>query len=381
VLVSTMNLDLCHELKHTSAVSSLATSQNLFVTGSHDNSVRLWDADSGLLKKCCNGHGAPKEVCAVAMSDGPHFASGGRDYTIVIWDLKGELVVQLKWKHRSYVTSLAYAAGQKFLVSGGADGLMMIWNANPYFVRKTFQRCHGRSITSLAISKDSKFIVSGGEDQVVNVWTPEGPLASYGTRCAGKLYRAFAEYRGEVTGVAITSDNRHVVSSSLDGKVRVHCVHSKRCLRSLSAYCGVQSLALSHDSVWIAAGTTAGMLHVWRLEDGTELTRIKAHTDRVTALAFSGDKLVSASKDGLAKVWQINIPDRSPVSPTEEAVLPNGDGSGPPTLIAPQAPQETPLRALPPTHFVGRRKRNARTADDAPAPTPALQLPKKGRRN
>src|SRR6267154_1435672 len=75
---------------HTGPVRSASYSPNgaRVVTGSHDHTIRIWDAESGVVVgEPLTGHN--KRVNSVAYSpDGRHIISGSYDDTIRIWDAK-----------------------------------------------------------------------------------------------------------------------------------------------------------------------------------------------------------------------------------------------------------------------------------------------------
>jgi RNA polymerase sigma factor (sigma-70 family) len=65
-------------------------------------------------------------------------------------------------------------------------------------------------------------------------------------------------------------------------------------------------IALSPDGGILAAG--AWKIHVWDLKTGKEINQFDGHRAQVTSLAFSPDsrRLVSASKDSTALVWELS---------------------------------------------------------------------------
>src|SRR5205085_413363 len=65
------------------------------VSGGMDQTVRVWDADTGEQLACCRGH--QKQVSSVAFSaDGQRIVSGSADGTIRVWDaVAGTAIRQL----------------------------------------------------------------------------------------------------------------------------------------------------------------------------------------------------------------------------------------------------------------------------------------------
>lgn len=81
---------------HTKNVMFVAVSSNgaVIFSGSCDNTVRMWDADTGQCQKVMTGHSM--SVIRVAISpDGNTVASGGNDKSIILWDAKTG--IQRKW--------------------------------------------------------------------------------------------------------------------------------------------------------------------------------------------------------------------------------------------------------------------------------------------
>ncbi len=71
---------------HTMGVNSVAYSPNgtKIISGSLDNTVKIWDANTGQCLQTLEGHS--DDVNSVAYSpDGTKFISGSYDYTIKIW--------------------------------------------------------------------------------------------------------------------------------------------------------------------------------------------------------------------------------------------------------------------------------------------------------
>jgi hypothetical protein len=68
-----------------------------------------------------------------------------------------------------------------------------------------------------------------------------------------------------------------------------------------------QSVALSPDNKWLAAGTLDGAIRVWDMKIGKLLGDVCGHEGTTTALAFSPDglRLASGSEDTTVLIWEV----------------------------------------------------------------------------
>jgi WD40 repeat protein len=86
------------------------------VSGSHDQTVRLWDAATGALLQRLEGH--TNSVNSVAFSpDGKKVVSGSHDQTVRLWDAATGTLLQRLEGHTSSVTSVAFSPDSKLLPS------------------------------------------------------------------------------------------------------------------------------------------------------------------------------------------------------------------------------------------------------------------------
>jgi hypothetical protein len=104
---------------HSHWVTSVAFSPDgkLIVSGSYDETVRLWDAVTGTALQTLKGHSSV--VTSVAFSpDGKLVVSGSYDKTVRLWNAVTGAALQTLKGHSSVVTSVAFSPNGKLVVSG-----------------------------------------------------------------------------------------------------------------------------------------------------------------------------------------------------------------------------------------------------------------------
>merc|ERR1740130_1433552 len=107
---------------------------------------------------------------SVAFSpDSKLVVSGSDDETVRVWEAATGKEVQKLEGHSSDVTSVAFSPDSKLVVSGSDDKTVRVWEAA---TGKEVQKLkgHSESVTSVAFSPDSKLVVSGSRDKTVRVW-------------------------------------------------------------------------------------------------------------------------------------------------------------------------------------------------------------------
>jgi WD40 repeat protein/serine/threonine protein kinase len=294
---------------HTSQVYSVAFSADgkRIVSGSGDNTVKVWDADTGTEMLTLKGHKAG--VYSVAFSpDGKRILSGSDDWMLKVWDAeKGSDILSLK-EHRGGVTSVAFSPDGKRILSGGFDKTVKVWDAE----KGTELLClkgHTIRVMSVAYSPDGKRIVSGsgGYDTQgrllgeVKVWDAE----------KGTETLSLKGYISTITSVAFTPDGKGIVTGSWDRTARVWDAETGTEKLALKGHTGiVYSVAFSPDGKRIVTGSQDNTVRVWDAETGTEKLALKGHAGGVSSVAFSpdGKRILSGgviNRTGEVQVWYV----------------------------------------------------------------------------
>ncbi len=133
------------------------------------------------------------------------------------------------------------------------------------------------------------------------------PLTASLIRPGGALVRILAGHLDEVMCVAITADQRHIISGSEDGGLIVWDLADGRLVRNLIGHTqGITSIAAAPDGQRVVSSSFDGSIHVWDIASG-EVSVLKGHRDMVTAVSVTCDGrfALSASLDHTVRKWDL----------------------------------------------------------------------------
>lgn len=117
------------DLSHKKAIRSVAFSPNgkLLVSGSADDTIRIWRVKSGELDREieCEQDGV---YAACFSPSGKAVVSAGANNTIKVWKPKSGVLHARYWGHLDRVLCLAFSPDGKILASGSRDSVIALWD-------------------------------------------------------------------------------------------------------------------------------------------------------------------------------------------------------------------------------------------------------------
>jgi WD40 repeat protein len=281
---------------HFASVIGVAVSADgrLAVSASADKTLKVWDLESGRELRTLAGHSEP--VHGVALSgDGRLAVSASWDKTLKIWDLESGRELRTLAGHAHHVNGVAVRADGRRAVSASDDNTLKVWDLESGRELRTLAG-HFGAVRGVAVSADRRRAVSASEDTTLKVWDLE----------SGRELRTLTGHSGWVCGVAVSADGRRAVSASWDQTLKVWDVESGREMRALAGHSlWVNGVAVSADGRRAVSASADNTLRMWDLERGCELRTSAAHSDCVSDVGVSTDgrRAVSASEDNTLKVW------------------------------------------------------------------------------
>ena len=289
---------------HASDVDSVAFAPdgNTLVSGSSDNTIKLWDARSGEVLRTLDGHA--NEVRSVAFApDGKTLASGSYDNTIKLWSARSGDLLRTLAGHKWIVHSVAFAPDGKTLASGSWDNTIKLWDARSGETLRTLEG-HTEDVTSVAFAPDGNTLTSGSDDKTIKLWDAH----------SGALLRTLEGHTSWVISVAFAPDGQTLASGSKDKTIKLWDVSSGELLRTLEGHTdSVWSVAFAPDGSTLASGSVDKTIKLWDARSGELLQTLEGHTDSVYSVAFApdGNTLASGGRDKTVKLWRVPARERA----------------------------------------------------------------------
>ena len=300
----------------------------------------------------------------VMSPDGKWVASGSRDGTIILRDLKSGVNVQ-QWVGAPYhdgrhcsrgVTSLAFSPDGRCLVSGGGGTKAMVWDLSSGGVRQvaTLSAAHDADynvtpphVSACSWSPDGKTIATGFHDGTTLLWDAHTfrqlmlgssvPLVTGSTRSLtfspdGRWFVSGPSLNLEyyIWNIASASATPYwIIQGQLHEKgfppavaafdtwstrllvpgpneVKLVDVETGEELTVLGRFYQMMDATFSPDGTLVLTASIDGEVKLWDAYTGVELDSLEGHEEAVFRARFSpcGQYVASASEDGTVRLWR-----------------------------------------------------------------------------
>ncbi|KAI8621009.1 hypothetical protein BC830DRAFT_1224959 [Chytriomyces sp. MP71] len=287
---------------HDGGVWALQYWGDALVSGSTDRTVRVWDMDTGLCTHLFEGHTSTVRCLMIVPptpSKSPSFRSsnlaepilepaeplivtGSRDATLRVWRLPNPKADKSHIPHNAAGTVNVSSAGNTYDDAG----------TNPWFVHTLT----GHTNSVRAIAGHGRVLVSGSYDATVRVWD----LVS------GECVHTLRGHREKVYSVGYSHELGRAVSGSLDATVKVWCTRTGVLLHNLEGHSSLVGL-LELSPEYLVSAAADQSLRIWAPTTGHCLAHLYGHSAAITCLHHDPrlNRIVSGS-DGSVKLWELS---------------------------------------------------------------------------
>ncbi|KAF9002031.1 WD40-repeat-containing domain protein [Cyathus striatus] len=312
---------MCAELHclkgHTRAVRALQFDDVKLITGSMDNTIKVWDWRRGRCVRTLRGH---QDGVVCLNFDENVLASGSVDSTIKVWNLRTGGAFTLRC-HSEWVNSvllwdsnsttkrsqstlpLLYGSGSsspnpnatsleidpgKMLFSASDDGTIRLWDL-------TLRTCVRQFTGHMGQVQSMKLLLSGDCDvDIPPVIQNDSENESQSSTTATPPLPQFTQ--------SLKKANPILISGSLDNTIKLWDIETGKPVRTFFGHIeGVWSVA--SDKMRLVSGSHDRTIKVWSKEEGRCTATLVGHEAAVSCVALGEDKIVSGSDDGTVKVW------------------------------------------------------------------------------
>ncbi|KAG0256762.1 hypothetical protein DFQ27_005517 [Actinomortierella ambigua] len=237
-----------------------------------------------------------KEGIYCIQFDEHKIVSGSRDNTIKVWDFATGECLRTYVGHGASVLCLQYDDDR--IVSGSSDMSIIVWELD---TGRILQRLTGHSDSVLNVRMEKDTVVSCSKDRTVKIWQAKD----------GTLVRTLVGHRAAVNAVQfspegsynnLTGSGRLVVSASGDRTIRIWSFDTGECLRTLEDHeRGIACIQFEGDTV--ISGSSDQTIKIWDLARGECLKTLEGHKDLVRTLQFHKGRIISGGYDETIKIW------------------------------------------------------------------------------
>lgn len=260
---------------------------NRIVSGSDDNTLKVWSAVTGKCLRTLIGHTGG--VWSSQMS-GNIIISGSTDRTLKVWNAESGSCLHTLYGHTSTVRCM-HLHGNK-VVSGSRDATLRVWDIQ---AGSCLHILVGHLAAVRCVQYDGKLVVSGAYDYMVKVWNPERQECLHTLQ--GHTNRVYS----------LQFDGVHVVSGSLDTSIRVWDAESGSLKHTLMGHQSLTS-GMELKSNILVSGNADSTVKVWDVLTGQCLQTLSGqnrHQSAVTCLQFNNRFVITSSDDGTVKLWDV----------------------------------------------------------------------------
>lgn len=283
---------------HTDGVVSAQFSPDgkKIATNSHDNTVKIWDAESGKILIDIVGHS--KYVVSVEFSpDCSKIVTASWDSTAKIWDIETGKLYKVLSDHSNRVNSAKFSPNGRNIVTTSRDKTAKIWDAKTGKLLTNLVG-HTSEIYSAQFSPDGNKIVTASGDNTAKIWDVK----------SGKFLADIVGHTYQVYTALFSPNGQRIVTISLSDTIKIWDAESGKLLTALIGHTErVNSVQFSANGKKVLSASSDNTVKIWDAESGKLLTTLNGHTARVNSAQFSpdGKKIITASYDNTSRLWDV----------------------------------------------------------------------------
>jgi WD40 repeat protein len=298
-----------HERDRT-VVAKYGRNDTVVLSGSYDNTMRLWDAQSGLTIQQFLGH--TDRIFDVDMSeDGTRALSASADQTVILWDAFTGEQLRILEGQGAPVQTVNFLPGSMQAVSGDSEGDIVHWDLETGEIIQRFDAAasknavgHLAAINDIAVYPGGRYILSASNDGTMILWDLE----------AGEALQQFTDHNAPVRSVTFNETGDQAASGGADGTIILWNFTAQSPLagslvRRIEGHDrAVIGLDFSPDGEDIISSSLDNTLRLWNTENGFELRRYTPQDQvsfRNSEFNADGRIILTGMSDGSIREWRM----------------------------------------------------------------------------